>query len=84
MTVCSKCGLSINREKKKLKKFCDWQTACEEDYDECGNQKSWTCCAHLHESRVFICRFDSLKHAKSVRYACADARPPKRRGVANE
>jgi hypothetical protein len=41
--------------KKRLKQICHWQIACKEDFVK-GVQKSWTCCAHLHEGRVFDCK----------------------------
>lgn len=60
-----------------LEKFCECQVTCKEDYDEKGNQLSWTCAAHLAEARVFDCGYKSAQErieASHIPYAypCAD------------
>jgi len=57
-----------------MEKFCYWQIAVQEDHDEQGNQKSWTCTAHLHEGRANECPFKSLKEAENQQ--CVDAEKP--------
>jgi hypothetical protein len=61
----------------KLKMFCEKQTACEENFDNEGNQLAWTCTAHLAEDRVFNCIYKSLKERMNAEhipfaYPCAD------------
>lgn len=55
-------------------RFCKWQVACKDDFDINGNQITWTCTAHLHEARAFICRYSSLKEARNK--GCQDAKKP--------
>lgn len=64
-----------NEAKNKLKQFCYWQGGCKDDYDESGNQKSWTCTAHLHEGRAMECKYKSFEDAKN--HLCVDAKLPK-------
>jgi len=59
-----------------MEKFCYWQIAVQEDHDEQGKQKSWTCTAHLHDGRAPECPFKSLEEAKHQQYPCVDAKEP--------
>jgi len=69
----------------ELEKFCYWQMRVKENFDEDGNQKSWTCGTHLHESRANDCPYNSLKEASGkYHHPCVDAKPPEVKAVSLE
>ena len=54
-----------------MKRWCEWQHCCQEDI---GND-TWTCTAHLQDSRALQCHYTSMKDAKERTYPCINAEP---------